>query len=827
MGSEHKHQHSSKEHEGHDHADHGEHSCCGGHNHDAPPKESKDSCCHEKPKEKSDCCHQEPEPEEHACCGSKPKQEKKSCCHEDPATKEHSSCGGHDHGEHEHSEHSCCHGHTPKKQSGPADPNAIYTCPMHPEIEQKGPGECPICGMALEPKEPTGVVDDSEYRYMSKHFYGSLLFSIPVFLLAMLPMIPGMGDIAFFHSAANGWLQLALTIPVLTWAGGFIFIRGYKSIISWNLNMFSLIAIGVAAAVIFSTVAVIAPHLLPAEFKMDGHAPIYFESAAVIISLVLLGQMLEARARGKTGEALQLLMSQTPDTAILIGEDGTEREVPLEEVTVGQRLRVKPGAKVPVDGKVLDGSGAVDESMITGEPDPIKKAKGDAVTAGTLNQRGSFTMEAEKVGGDTLLSGIVSLVASAQRSRAPIQATADKVAGIFVPAVIAVAVISFICWAAFGPSPQLAYALINAVAVLIIACPCALGLATPISIMVGVGRAAHEGVLVKNAEAIETLEKVTTLVVDKTGTLTEGKPDVTDIVAADGFDESTVLQLAASIEKQSEHPLALAVIRGAENRSIALADVSDFDSETGDGVLGTIDGAEVRIGRLDFVTKDTSTNDQLKAKGDALAQEAKTVIWVSQGGSLAGLIAIADPIKPTTKDAISQLHAQGLKIIMMTGDNEQTAKAVAQAVGIDDFQAGVKPADKHDEVQRLKQAGEKVAMAGDGLNDAPALAAADVGIAMGAGTDVAMESAGVTLVQGDLVGIVKARALSQGVMKNIRQNLFFAFIYNGVGVPVAAGILYPLFGILLSPMIAAAAMSLSSVSVITNALRLKGLRLRG
>jgi len=698
---------------------------------------------------------------------------------------------------------------------------------MHPEIEQKGPGECPICGMALEPKEPTGEIDDSEYRDMRQRFYGSLIFTVPVFLLAMLPMLPGV-EAAFFHSAANGWIQLALTLPVLFWAGNFIFVRGFKSFVSWNLNMFSLIAIGVGAAIIFSTIAVIAPGILPAEFKEGGHAPIYFESAAVIVSLVLLGQMLEARARGKTGEALQLLMSQTPDTAIVVDDDGEEKEVSLDEVEVGQKLRVKPGAKIPVDGKVVDGSGAVDESMITGEPDAVKKTEGDEVTAGTLNQKGSFTMEAEKVGGDTLLSGIVSLVASAQRSRAPIQAAADRVAGIFVPAVIGVAVLSFICWAVWGPSPKLAYALVNAVAVLIIACPCALGLATPISIMVGVGRAAHEGVLVKNAEAIETLEKVDTLIVDKTGTLTQGQPNVTDILPAQGVEENEVLRLAASLEKQSEHPLALAVTRGAADHEISLAEVSDFDSETGDGVLGKIDGATIRVGRINFVTQsDSPPQSELNERGEALAKEAKTVIWVSRDTELIGLIAIADPIKKTTKQAIQQLHEQGLKIVMMTGDNEATANAVAAEVGIDEFHAGVKPADKHDAVERLKKEGKKVAMAGDGLNDAPALAAADVGIAMGAGTDVAMESAGVTLVQGDLLGIAKARTLSAGVMQNIRQNLFFAFIYNGVGVPVAAGILYPFFGILLSPMIAAAAMSLSSVSVIGNALRLRGLKLRG
>ncbi|MEO0794377.1 MAG: heavy metal translocating P-type ATPase [Verrucomicrobiota bacterium] len=749
------------------------------------------------------------------------------CEHGDSMSEHTDHKHGDDHGHDHATDQSCCHHEHKAPPKAAADPNAIYTCPMHPEIEQVGPGECPICGMALEPKAPSAEVDDSEYRDMRKRFISSLFFSIPVFLLAMLPMIPGLDQISFFHSSANGWFQLILTLPVLVWSGDFIFVRGYKSFLSWNLNMFSLIALGVGAAVIFSAIAVIMPHLLPAEFKQGGHAPIYFESAAVIISLVLLGQMLEAQARGKTGEALQLLMGQTPDTAIRIDEQGNESEVSLDAVHAGDQLRVKPGSKVPVDGRIETGSGTLDESMITGEPDPLLKNSGDEVTAGTLNQRGSFTMVAEKVGGDTLIANIVNLVASAQRSRAPIQATADKVAGYFVPAVIAIAVLAFILWAILGPPPRLSFALVNAVAVLIIACPCALGLATPISIMVGVGRAAKEGVLVKNAEAMENLEKVQTIIVDKTGTLTEGQPQVTDISPVDSIDDAELLRLAASIELASEHPLALAVVRSAQEKNIQFQAAPDFDSKTGNGALGTVDGQMVKIGRLEYVTQQLpSADSELATTAQVLAKQAKTVIWVSRDDTLIGHIAIADPIKSTTPQAIQDLHALGLKIVMMTGDNEMTAQAVAQQLGIDEFRAGVKPADKHDGVREFQQQGITVAMAGDGLNDAPALAAADVGIAMGTGTDVAMESAGITLVKGDLTGIVKAVRLSQGVMKNIRQNLFFAFIYNGAGVPLAAGILYPFLGILLNPMIAAVAMSLSSVSVITNALRLRRLKLK-
>jgi len=698
---------------------------------------------------------------------------------------------------------------------------------MHPEVEQRGPGECPICGMALEPKAPTGEIDDSEYRDMARRFWGSLAFSVPVFLLAMLPMVPGFPNLPFFHSAANGWIQFALTLPVLLWAGNFIFVRGFKSFVSGNLNMFSLIAVGVGAAVIFSAVAVIAPGALPAEFKQGGHPPIYFESAAVIVSLVLLGQMLEARARGKTGEALQLLMNQTPAVANVVDDDGVEREVDLEEVKPGQRLRVKPGGKVPVDGTIEDGSSTIDESMITGEPEPAPKGPGDSVTAGALNQRGAFTMTAEQVGEDTLLSGIVRMVADAQRSRAPIQATADKVAGVFVPAVIGVAMLSFIAWAIWGPSPKLAYALVNAVAVLIIACPCALGLATPISIMVGVGRAAREGVLVKNAEAIESLEKVSTLIVDKTGTLTEGKPKVTDVETADGETPDEVLRCAAAVEQSSEHPLARAIVSGAKERGLTPPSATGFDSETGAGALARIGDAEYRVGKQAFAAPDEeSLAPNLSQRAEALTAKARTVIWVSRDLRPVGLVAVADPIKQSTPGAIQQLRAQGLRIVMMTGDQEATAKAVAAELGLDEVHAGVKPAGKHDAVQRLKANGERVAMAGDGVNDAPALAAADVGIAMGAGADVAMESAGVTLVKSDLTGIVVARRLSQRVMQNIRQNLFFAFAYNGLGVPIAAGALYPFTGLLLNPMIAALAMSLSSVSVITNALRLRGVNLR-
>lgn len=766
---------------------------------------------HQNPDASAHDHHQEPEGAP-KCCGDQADASPGKGCHELKS-----------HGQHEPA--SCCGGghHHRKGPTGPADPNAIYTCPMHPEIEQVGPGDCPICGMALEPKAPSAEIDDSEYRFMARRFRWSLAFSVPVFLLAMLPMLPGLSEIAFFHSPWAGWLQLMLTLPVLAWTGDFIFLRAAQSFRTRQLNMFSLVGLGVAAAFAFSALAVIAPSVLPETFKQSGHPPLYFESAAVIVSLVLLGQMLEARARGKTGEALQLLMKQAPEAAILVTDDGAEREVPLDEVIVGQRLRVKPGAKVPVDGQVVEGGSSVDESMITGEPTPVTKAPGDAVVSGTLNQRGSFVMIAEKVGGDTLLANIVNLVASAQRSRAPIQAAADKVAGIFVPAVIAVAVIAFVAWALWGPPPRLAYALVNAVAVLIIACPCALGLATPVSITVGIGRAAREGILVRDAEALETLEKIDTLVVDKTGTLTEGQPAVTDIVPADGLDADDVLRWAASIERASEHPLAAAVVRNAQDRHLALAQASDFTAETGAGVQARVQDADIRVGRADYVAAG-ALPATLAARAESLAAEAKTVVWVSRNGVPVGLLAIADPLKGSSPAAIRELHALGLRVVMMTGDNEATARAVASTLGIDDYEAGVRPADKHEAVRRLQREGRRVAMAGDGLNDAPALAAADVGIAMGTGTDVALESAGVTLVQGDLRAIARAKRLSGEVMRNIRQNLFFAFIYNGLGVPIAAGALYPLLGVLLNPMMAALAMSLSSVSVIGNALRLKGVK---
>jgi Cu+-exporting ATPase len=700
---------------------------------------------------------------------------------------------------------------------------------MHPEIRQEGPGECPICGMALEPENPAAVDEAAreEYRAMARRFWGSLVFTVPVFLLAMLPMAWG-GFNDLVPHGINRWLQFALTLPVVLWAGNFVFVRGVKSLRGFNLNMFTLIMTGAGAAFIFSAVALIAPGIFPESFRgHGGEVHVYFESTAVILSLVLLGQMLEARARGRTGEALRALMDQAAKTAHVVHDDGSEEEIAVSEVEAGMWLRVRPGEKIPVDGTLVEGSSAVDESMLTGEPVPVEKQVDDAVTGGTLNGRGSFIMEAKQVGADTVLAHIIAQVAEAQRSRAPVQAVADKVAGIFVPLVVGVAVISFICWAVWGPSPALAYAFVNAVAVLIIACPCALGLATPISIMVGVGRGASEGILIKNAESLEKLEKIDTLCLDKTGTLTEGKPALTDLVAAEGEDEQEILRLAASLEQGSEHPLASAIAHAARERGLKPAKAEDFESVTGGGIRGKIDGEAVRVGNLGFATGEgAQLAETLKTKADALSAEGKTVMAVARGQAVAGLIAVADPIKASTPEAVKSLQKRGIRLVMLTGDNEGTARAVAQQLGIETYRAGIKPDDKIEEVKRLRAEGRRVAMAGDGVNDAPALSAADVGIAMGTGTDVAIESAGVTLVKGDLRGVDHAIALSHTVMRNIRQNLFFAFIYNGVGVPVAAGILYPFIGVLLSPMIAAAAMSLSSVSVITNALRLKSTPLK-
>ena len=793
----------------------------------------------------SDCCsHQKKskEPAEHEETGTK------SCCssggsHDSGQSKtKHggTSCCSHEGGKHKHGHdlhgddgggHSCCgHGHSSKRSSTPVVPGVtMYICPMCPSVREPKPGPCPICGMPLEPEDPTAGDEAAreEYLSMARRFWGSLVFSIPVFLLGMLPMVwPGINEV--IPHGINRWIQFVLTLPVVFWAGNFVFVRGIKSLRGFNLNMFTLIMTGAGAAFIFSAIALIAPGVFPESFRgHGGEVNVYFESTAVILSLVLLGQMLEARARGRTGEALRALMDQAAKTARVVHDDGSEEEIDITDVETDMWLRVKPGEKIPVDGIVVEGSSSVDESMITGEPVPVEKKEDDPVTGGTLNERGSFVMEAKQVGADTMLSQIVAQVAEAQRSRAPVQAVADKVAGIFVPLVVGVAVISFICWAVWGPSPALAYAFVNAVAVLIIACPCALGLATPISIMVGVGRGASEGILIRNAESLEKLEKIDTLCLDKTGTLTEGKPALTDLAAAEGQDENDVLRLAASLEQSSEHPLATAIVNAAQERKLKLAKTEGFESVTGGGIMGKLEGGTIRVGNADFAQDDGAKfTDALKERASELSAEGKTVMFVARADTIIGLIAVADPIKKSTPEAVKSLQKRGIHLVMLTGDNEGTAKAVASQLGIEEYRAGVKPDDKIEEIKRLRGEGRKVAMAGDGINDAPALSAADVGIAMGTGTDVAMESAGVTLVKGDLRGVDHAIALSRTVMRNIRQNLFFAFIYNGVGVPVAAGILYPFIGVLLNPMIAAAAMSLSSVSVITNALRLKATSLQ-
>ena len=698
----------------------------------------------------------------------------------------------------------------------------VWTCPMHPEVREDKPGQCPKCGMDLEPESPQAAQESEEYRFMARHFWVALALAVPVFVLAMGDMIPGLRIREWIPHAWNRWAQFILTTPIVFWCGAFAFKRCWKSLLTRSPNMWTLIGLGTGAAYGFSIAALLFGGTFPESFKREGVVPVYFESAAVILTLILLGQMLEARARGRTGEALRKLMDQSAKNARRIRDDGSEEEVPVDAVEVGDILRVKPGEKVPVDGSVTEGGSRIDESMITGEPEPVEKSADDAVTGGTVNKTGSFKMKVEKVGSDTMLSQIVDMVAKAQRSRAPIQGLADRVAAYFVPTVVAVAVIAFIVWAIWGPEPSFTYALVNSVAVLIIACPCALGLATPISVMVGVGRGASEGVLIREAESLETLEKVDTLVVDKTGTLTEGAPRVTDRVAAEGIDEEQLLRLAASLENESEHPLGAAIVEAAEDAEIELQEVEDFDSTTGAGIAGKIDGKPIQVGKPGFLKeRDVSGLDALSDRAEELEGEGKTVVFVAYDGKLAGLIAVADPIKESTRAAIKGLRELGLAIVMLTGDNEGTARAVAKELGIDDFTAGIDPEGKQKAVQKLRDEGARVAMAGDGINDAPALAAADVGIAMGSGTDVAIESAGITLVKGDLRAIEKSIRLSRATMRNIRQNLFFAFFYNTLGVPVAAGILYPFFGLLLSPMIAAAAMSMSSVSVISNALRLR------
>jgi len=705
----------------------------------------------------------------------------------------------------------------------------IYTCPMHPQIEQEGPGQCPICGMALEPKtvQPDVKEDDSELRSMTLRFWVAAALTVPVLSMSMLPMI-GVPVDHWLGSTLFLWLQLLLSTPVVLWGGWPFFERGWQSVVTRNLNMFTLIAIGTGAAYLYSLVAVLFPSLIPDAFRHHGTVHVYFEAAAVIVTLVLLGQVLELRARRRTGAAIRELLSLAPPTARIV-RDGQEREVPLEEVHQGDILRVRPGEKIPVDGKLTDGKSTVDEAMITGEPMPVEKQKDDLVIGGTVNQTGSFLMLAEKVGGDTVLSRIVNMVADAQRSRAPIQKVADTVAGYFVPAVLASAIITFLVWAIVQPEqPALAYAFVNAVAVLIIACPCALGLATPMSIMVGIGRGAKEAVLIKNAEVLETLEKVDTVVVDKTGTLTEGRPKLTECIPVSPVAEEDLLRFAASVEQNSEHPLAHAIVVGAKDRKLSVPTVDQFNSVTGGGVYGIVEGKKIFIGKRALLAdKNVQNLAALDSRADELQKQGRTVMFVAVDQQFAGLVAVSDPIKESTAEAVKSLHDLGLRIIMLTGDNEKTAKTVAEKLGIDEFHAGVRPEEKHERIKALKAEGRKVAMAGDGINDAPALAEADVGIAMGTGTDVAIESAGVTLVKGDLRGIVKAVKLSRHTMRNIRQNLFFALIYNALGVPIAAGVLYPIsHHLLLNPMFAAAAMSFSSVSVVSNALRLRTMGLK-
>jgi Cu+-exporting ATPase len=702
---------------------------------------------------------------------------------------------------------------------------AIYTCPMHPQIRQAGPGSCPICGMALEPEVASlDAPPNPELADMTRRFWVGLVLSLPAVVLEMGGHL--VGGHGFLDQTLSNWIQLVFATPVVVWAGWPFFVRGWQSLVTRNLNMFTLIAMGTGVAYVYSLVGTIAPNIFPATFRGHGGAvAVYFEAAAVITVLVLLGQVLELRAREATSGAIKALLQLAPKTARLVGDDGADHEVQIDSLKVGDRLRVRPGEKVPVDGVILDGRSSLDESLVTGESMPVTKEAGGRVIAGTLNQSGSFVMRAEKVGRDTLLSQIVQMVAEAQRSRAPIQRLADQVAGWFVPTVIAVAVVAFGVWAAFGPEPRMAFGLVAAVSILIIACPCALGLATPMSIMVGVGRGAQAGVLIKNAEALERMEKIDTLVVDKTGTLTEGKPKVVAIVPAAEFEESEILRLAASVERASEHPLADAIVRAARERNLDLGKVEEFDSPTGKGAKGKVDGKTILLGNSDFLTSLGIDTRTLSEQAERLRGDGATVINMAVDGKLAGLFAIADPVKPSTPDALKALAADGVKVIMLTGDNWTTANAVARSLAITEVEAEVLPDQKSAVVAKLQKAGRIVAMAGDGVNDAPALAAAEVGIAMGTGTDVAMESAGITLLKGDLGGIVRARKLSRATMSNIRQNLFFAFIYNAAGIPIAAGILYPAFGLLLSPIIAAAAMALSSVSVVGNALRLRMTRL--
>ena len=710
----------------------------------------------------------------------------------------------------------------------PADyDGTVYTCPMHPEVRDVRNSGCPICGMALEPETLTiGEEDTSELDDMTRRFWICTVLTVPLLIYVM----SGMFGVDFSQygipSQVLQWAELVLATPVVLWGAAPFFVRGWQSIKSRNLNMFTLIAIGVGAAYVFSIVATFFPNIFPDSFRdASGQVGVYYEAAAVIVTLVLLGQVLELKARSQTSGAIRALLELAPPTARRVDENGEEIEVSLDEVVSGDKLRVRPGEKLPVDGTVIDGNSNVDESMVTGEPIPVSKVAGDTVTGGTVNGTGTLLVEAVNVGADSVLSKIVQMVAEAQRSRAPIQKLVDKVAGWFVPIVLICSVITFIVWAIFGPEPAMTYALVNAIAVLIIACPCALGLATPMSIMVGTGKGAQNGVLIKNAEALERMEKVDTIVVDKTGTLTAGKPELTAIDAQVGQDEDEFLALVASVESASEHPLAEAIVRAAQERSLIIPKATDFNSTTGEGVQAVVDGKKVAIGNSKLMESLNSFDNELSTKADVRRKDGETVMFVAIDGKAAGIISVADPIKPSTKEAISLLHDAGLKVVMLTGDNEKTAQAVANKLGIDEVHADVSPEDKNRIVKEMQDSGKLVAMAGDGINDAPALAQANVGIAMGTGTDVAMESAGITLLKGDLMGIAKAYKLSHATMRNIRQNLFFAFIYNALGVPIAAGVLYPIFGLLLSPMIAAAAMSLSSFSVIANALRLRRLKL--
>jgi Cu+-exporting ATPase len=700
-----------------------------------------------------------------------------------------------------------------------------YTCPMHPQIVRPGPGSCPICGMALEPRTISAHEEENpELHDMTRRFWISLVLTVPLMAIAMAEMLPGMPVPRALPAGWLPWIELVLATPVVVWAGWPFFQRGWASVVNRSTNMFTLIAMGTGVAYVFSLTATVFPSVFPASMReVSSSLPLYFEAAAAIVTLVLLGQVLELRARSRTGAAIRALLNLSPKTARILRQ-GAEQDISLDQVERGDRLRVRPGERIPVDGFVLEGASSVDESMITGESIPVEKSPGSKVIGATVNATGSFIMQAERVGGETLLAQIVQMVSQAQRSRAPIQRLADRVAAWFVPAVIAIAVLTFIVWSLVGPDPRLAHALVNAVAVLIIACPCALGLATPMAIMVGTGRGATAGVLIKNAEALELLEKVDTLVFDKTGTLTEGRPSVESVVTTSGGSETELIRMTASLEQGSEHPLAAAIVAASKANNIPLAAVVDFQSHTGEGISGKVDGKTIAAGSEKFVF-DQLVPDELNEKAESLRRDGQSVVFVTIDKRPAGLIGIADPIKPSTPQALRDLQAAGLRIVMLTGDSRSTAAAVAAKLGIAEFEAGILPDKKSEAVRRLQNQGRTVAMAGDGINDAPALAQADVGIAMGTGTDVAMESAGVTLIKGDLAAILRARKLSQATMRNIRQNLFFAFVYNAVGVPIAAGVLYPFFGLLLSPILAATAMSFSSVSVITNSLRLRALKL--